>query len=102
MNEWIRLAQNKVRHCLAADYHVQFRGARGHPLPRKEVLALYSRLIKRSEKKMAGWPRRWRLLRFIWDNGYRTPEEVLEDVARYNNLDLSDDLMQAILRQGRD
>ena len=102
MNKWIRLAQNKVRHCLVAEYYVQCRGARGHPLPRKEVLALYSRLIKRSEKEMADWPRRSPLLRIIFGKGYLAPEEVIKDVARYNNLKLSDELMQAILRQGRD
>ena len=102
LNKWIILARNKVLHFLIADYPVRFRDARGHLRPRKEALAEFSRSIKRSEKEMEELSRRSPLLRFCLGQGYLAPEDLLEQVARHQNLKISDELMQAILRQGRD
>ena len=105
LNKWITLAKHKVMLCLVADYHVRIPDARGHIMPRKEKMAFYSRLIKRSEKEMEELSRRPPLLRFFLSflgPGYLPPEDVLEQVARHQNLKISDELMQAILRQGSD
>ena len=102
LNKWVTLAKDKVMLCLIADYHVRFRDAHGHLMPRKEKIALYSRPIKRSEREMEEFSRRSPLLRFFLGPGYLAPEEILKRVARHQNLIISHQLMQAILRQGRD
>ena len=102
LNRWIMLAENKVRHCLVADYYAKLPDARGHHMPRGEELAFLSRLIKRAEQEIAELSNRSVLRRLFCGKGYLAPEEVIEQVARHNNLKLRDELMQAILRQGRD
>ena len=102
LNKWIILARHKVLHCLVADYHVRIPDARGHLMPRKEEMAFYSRSIKRSEKEMEELSRRPPLLRFFLGPGYLAPEDVLKQVARHQSLTITDELMQAILRQGSD
>ena len=102
LNKWVTLAKDKVMLCLVADYHVRIPDARGHLMPRKEEIALYSRPIQRSEREMEEFSRRSPLLRFFLGPGYLAPEEILKRVARRQNLIVRDELMQAILRQGRD
>ena len=102
LNKWIILARHKVLHCLIADHNLRFRDARGRRLPRREALAEFSRSIKRAEREMADLSGRSPLLRFFLGPGYLAPEDVLKQVARHQKMKISEELMQAILRQGSD
>ena len=102
LHKWVTLAKNKAALCLMADHNFRFREDHPRLMPRKEEMALYSRWIKRSEKEMEMLSRRSPLLRLFLDRGYLAPEEILKRVAHHQNLKISDQLMLAILRQGRD